>query len=159
VVGGREPASCGECTCADPLTGIAGAAGRRVSKSITRRLEDCYAHKGLAVPNADDQGHFNRPKLPAPSKPGPDEATLVERVKKSMEIDAQRGLWSRRIRSIQILSGIVIVYFSTCRRFPCTGYAGRDDAEPEARDRLRSGQRRAGAKPAAETHPRIQGIC
>jgi hypothetical protein len=41
---------------------------------------------------------------------------LMERVKKSMEIDAQRGLWSRRIRSIQILSGIVIVYFGelTC---------------------------------------------
>ena len=40
----------------------------------------------------------------------------MERVKKSMEIDARRSLWSRRIHSIQILSGIVIVYFGeSCR--------------------------------------------
>lgn len=79
-------------------------------------LETPRAQRSLqANSDTNDQGHFNRPKLPAPSKPGPDEG-MLERVKKSMEIDAQRGLWSRRIRSIQILSGIVIVYFGelTC---------------------------------------------
>ena len=65
----------------------------------------------------DCQGHFNRPKLP-PHEAGPDEATLMARVKKSMEIDAQRGLWARRIRSIQILSGIVMVYFGAYLLIP-----------------------------------------
>ena len=77
----------------------------------------------------DCQGHFNRPKLP-PHEAGPDEATLMARVKKSMEIDAQRGLWARRIRSIQILSGIVMVYLGAYLLIPSGQVsAGRPSAD------------------------------
>lgn len=60
---------------------------------------------------ADAQGHFNKPKLPQPPGP-PDEETLIERVKKSMEIDKQRGSWKRRIKDIQYMSCVIISYFS-----------------------------------------------
>lgn len=36
------------------------------------------------------QGHFNKPKLPAP--PGPDPSVLLEKVKKKMAIEAQENM-------------------------------------------------------------------
>ncbi|OCF30657.1 hypothetical protein I316_07705 [Kwoniella heveanensis BCC8398] len=59
--------------------------------------------------NAPHVGHFNRPKLPAP--PAPDESVLMARVEASMKREAQEKMWKKRIRSIQILSLIVIISF------------------------------------------------
>ncbi|WVQ99830.1 hypothetical protein IAU59_006973 [Kwoniella sp. CBS 9459] len=59
--------------------------------------------------NAPHVGHFNRPKLPAP--PAPDESVLMARVEASMKREEQEKMWKKRIRSIQILSLIVIVSF------------------------------------------------
>lgn len=63
------------------------------------------------------QGHFNKPKIAAPEG-APDEETLIARVKKGMEIDSQRALWSKRIREIQYLSCVVITYFGKRFEFP-----------------------------------------
>ncbi|WVF72615.1 hypothetical protein IAT40_007433 [Kwoniella sp. CBS 6097] len=59
--------------------------------------------------NAPHVGHFNRPKLPAP--PVPDESVLMARVEASMKREEQEKMWKKRIRSIQILSLIVIISF------------------------------------------------
>ncbi|KAK8854934.1 hypothetical protein IAR55_003673 [Kwoniella newhampshirensis] len=59
--------------------------------------------------NAPHVGHFNRPKLPAP--PAPDPSVLLARVIASMRREAQEEMWKKRIRSIQILSVIVIISF------------------------------------------------
>ena len=74
-----------------------------VPSHTTLRSSSCHSA------DDDHQGHFNKKTMSEP--PGPDVRSLLDRFKKSLELEQQDKRWKKRYQCMQVLCGVILLSF------------------------------------------------